>query len=112
MTPLVGQHLLLDGTVTLMPRHCGDLHDIMLDLAQLLGVQVLGVTAERQKWGLSAMMVIAESHIAMHLHTAWRWGCIDVFSCKTFNTVLVVEWLAVQIGFQARRDWLLDRGVR
>jgi len=109
VTPLLGQHLLLDGTIAFMPN-AGELHDILLDLAQVLAVTVVAVEAHR--WGdvLTGMMVIAESHVAMHLRERPAESYIDVFSCKRFDDWRVVNFVEVQLGFVTLRMQCLDRG--
>ena len=109
MTPLIGQHLLLDGIVAYMPN-AGELHDILIDLAQALAVTVLEVTALWSGEGLVGIMLIAESHVAMHLRELPLGSAIDVFSCKPFSIDTVLAFLDVHLGFKATNMICLDRG--
>ena len=72
---------------------------VMLDeLPGLMGMtkitqpNVLRYTGSKpEDWGVSGVVMIAESHIAVHTFPARRLVWADVFSCKDFDESIVIE---------------------
>jgi S-adenosylmethionine decarboxylase len=48
----------------------------------------------KDDWGITAMIMIAESHISIHTFPEKGFFAFDLFSCRDFNTDLVVDTLA------------------
>lgn len=63
----------------------------------------------REDWGISGFVVIAESHISFHTFVERSYVNIDVFSCRDFNVSKVVEDLTNQFRLTNFRSYLLDR---
>lgn len=92
-----GKHLLLDlfdCDVAALERE-GRLRGFIGSLPQLLGMRQIspvfvfkheGDAKKYDEGGLSAIVLIAESHISVHTFPAKRSCQADVFSCKAFDT--------------------------
>jgi len=50
--------------------------------------------------GISGIVIIETSHIAIHTFTAKDYVNIDVFSCKPFNPDKVVNYLKKELNFK------------
>ena len=63
------------------------------------------------KGGISAMVLIAESHIAIHTFPAQNYMSVDIFSCKNFDIERAIEYVAK--AFQAKKleKKILNRGI-
>ena len=45
----------------------------------------------KEDWGISGIVLIAESHIALHTFPEKEFFTLDIFSCKDFNVRYAVE---------------------
>ena len=59
---------------------------------------------------LSAMTMIAESHIAIHIHEGTGKAFFDIFSCKFFDTDAVLSELKAAFPGKAHATQLIARG--
>src|SRR5262245_9643176 len=63
-------------------------------------------------FGLSGVVVIAESHLAIHTWPEYRYAAVDVFSCgDTLQPQVAVEHLVEQLGAARTSVVELQRGV-
>jgi len=63
-----------------------------------------------EDWGLSGIVLIAESHISMHTFVEKGYVGVDIFSCKDFDTVPVEKMIAELLGAKSYDRDLLFRG--
>ncbi len=47
----------------------------------------------KDKWGYSGIIIIAESHIAIHTFPEYLYLSIDVYSCKEFQPMPALEFV-------------------
>ena len=84
------------------PERLADVQGIrnrLLDaIAKAGGTYVTDVFHEFSPHGLSGIVVIAESHVALHTWPECRFAALDVFSC---TSSLDQEWIISQLS-----DWL------
>ena len=67
---------------------------------------------EFNPFGISGVVVIAESHLAIHTWPEYRYAAIDVFSCgETLQPQVAVEHLVEQLGAARTSVVELQRGV-
>lgn len=64
-----------------------------------------------EDWGLSGFVLIAESHISIHTFPEKSYINIDVFSCKTFDTDLAIDFMKEQFGLAHVNTRVLERGL-
>ena len=60
-------------------------------------------------WGISGLVIIAESHISVHTFVERSFVNIDVFSCKDFDAKRVLEDMKTTFKLSRLRSYLLDR---
>ena len=67
---------------------------------------------EFNPFGISGVVVIAESHLAIHTWPEYRYAAVDVFSCgETLQPQVAVEHLVEQLGAGRTSVVELQRGV-
>ena len=67
---------------------------------------------EFNPFGISGVVVIAESHLAIHTWPEYRYAAVDVFSCgDTLQPQVAVEHLVEQLGAARTSVVELQRGV-
>ena len=67
---------------------------------------------EFNPFGISGVVVIAESHLAIHTWPEYRYAAVDVFSCgETLRPQVAVEHLVEQLGAARTSVVELQRGV-
>jgi len=67
---------------------------------------------EFNPFGISGVVVIAESHLAIHTWPEYRYAAVDVFSCgETLRPQVAVDYLVEQFGAARASVVELQRGV-
>ena len=62
-----------------------------------------------QEQGISGFVLLAESHISVHVFPEQSYINIDVFSCKEFEPEEVVKGLQRQFGLTEVKSYILNR---
>ncbi|HAH16065.1 MAG: hypothetical protein EBQ56_14535 [Proteobacteria bacterium] len=62
-------------------------------------------------WGVTGMVIIAESHISIHTFPEHRRFHMDVFSCKTFDYARTLEIIDGRLGVVERAADVVRRPV-
>lgn len=111
-----GPHLLVEIDKYTGPRSMDGLFSLFDTIPGRIGMTPImrpyllrSVGAADKRW-LSAMTMIAESHIAMHLDQETDIAYLDIFSCKFFDTEPVLNQLKVAFPGQSRSIQLVPRG--
>jgi S-adenosylmethionine decarboxylase len=80
---------------------CKFIEDVLLEASKIIGLTVVNTTIhEFSPIGVSGVIVIEESHIAIHTWPEHNYVAIDFFTCnKSFNLTEGISWLKEQ--FQA-----------
>lgn len=115
-----GKHLMLRiGNIENIEAINSDenIKDFLTDLTHYIGMRVLvpAITGyedgEPQNRGFSGVIILVESHIAIHVYSELRQAFLDVFSCKDYSENDVFEFLCDKIGkFEIIEKNVLDRG--
>ncbi len=95
-----------------LPAKAADLEKIMLDTAKILDVTVVQSTFhEFNPFGLSGVLVLAESHFSIHTWPEYNTAAIDLFSCKEIHPEKAIKHL--QKSFDAESvEWInFPRGL-
>ena len=69
------------------------------------------IGSKSEDWGVSAFVLIAESHISIHTFPERSYINIDIFSCKEFNAEQTIKDLQQQFGLAEIRSYILNRGL-
>ncbi|MGK3993613.1 S-adenosylmethionine decarboxylase [Sorangium sp. So ce1024] len=113
-----GPHLFLQFSPYRGPTSLDALFDIFDHLPSKIGMTPIMrpfVVKTATKDGspvISAMVMIAESHITLHIFPDSDEAFFDLFSCKFFDVEPVVSVLAEQLGGNVTEQVLVPRGQR
>src|SRR5262249_52699959 len=67
---------------------------------------------EFNPFGISGVVVIAESHLAIHTWPEYRYAAVDVFSCgESLQPQVAVDYLVEQLGADRASVVELQRGL-
>ena len=64
-----------------------------------------------EDWGISGVVLIAESHISIHTFPEKEHAFIDIFSCKDFDTDFARRELLETFGATSHEVVLVNRGL-
>ncbi len=109
-----GTHLMVDGKCRNkeLISDTGKLSVLLEKLAEETGMKIITqpiVVKGTARDGITGIMVIEESHIAIHTFTEFNLVWIDIFSCKEFDTERIVEYLRKEFRFDSFRKKVLVR---
>lgn len=62
------------------------------------------------KGGISAFVLIAESHISIHTFIGYGFASIDVFSCKSFDKEKIKNYLVKVFEAKKAEENFMERG--
>ena len=105
----LGRHWLVDFyQCQKLPVECGLLESLLVTAAELAGATVVQSCFHRfSPFGLSGVVVIAESHLAAHTWPEHQALCIDIFSCsEKIQAQVAIAYIAEQVQAEIveRRD--------
>lgn len=113
-TRVYGPHLMAEIAIKEADRAlvADNIKTFLQDLPEVIDMNALtGVfQVESQEW-ISALRVIAESHISVHYHVATRTMFLDVFSCKPFDCEKAVALLQQRFQIETSQQRIWERGV-
>ena len=114
-------HVLIDGRVDEGERAplIKDIRRWLIHYPAQIGMTVIaGPTVRYDDAMLTGIVVIAESHISVHVNRESRMAHVDVFSCRPFDVERVVQDVADTFklvtwqhsAYIRQGDWLSDPG--
>ena len=106
----LGRHLVLELNGC-NPKLLGDVkrvEDIMVAAAKIAKATIVGVHFHQfSPFGVSGVVVIAESHVAIHTWPEYAYAAVDIFTCgETLNSELAAQYLVDK--FQSRQPSLME----
>jgi S-adenosylmethionine decarboxylase len=63
-----------------------------------------------EDWGVSGVVLIAESHISIHTFPEKQFVTLDIFSCRDFNLEDAIEYFCSQFEPEHYEQQVLQRG--
>ncbi len=72
---------------------------------------VFKYSCENTDWGISGVVLVAESHISIHTFPEKEHAFIDIFSCKEFNLDRAREELLKAFGASFHREELVEQVI-
>lgn len=69
------------------------------------------IGSKPQDWGISGLVLIAESHISIHTFPERALVNIDVFSCKAFEPGQVMSYMKSRLSLTKVKKRILRRGL-
>jgi deoxyhypusine synthase len=117
---LFGPHLMIDGskcnTQKLADRNL--IEQILNDYPRAIGMTKIGgpymfeyQAPDPEYSGISGLVVIAESHIAIHTFPELDYFTMDIFSCRNFDHELAIQYIKDALDVQEMDRILLQRGL-
>lgn len=67
--------------------------------------------SKKDDWGISGVVLIAESHISVHTFPERNYLNVDIFSCKWFDSERASSEVAKLFGVERTETQLLERGI-
>ncbi len=113
-------HLIMDGcakdpTVLQNEKLIYDLLDeypAKIDMTKITTPYVIRyVGVKPEDWGVSGIVLIAESHISIHTFVERRHVNIDVFSCKDFDAQKAIRDFSERLQLSDLQVHILDRSI-
>jgi S-adenosylmethionine decarboxylase proenzyme len=109
-----GRHLLLELR-DCDPAALSDVAGVetsLLEACRAVGVRVLSSHLHRfEPSGVSGVVIIAESHLAVHTWPESGYAAVDLYTCGPGDPYLVRDVLAARFGAQQVETLLVDRGL-
>ena len=117
---MFGPHLLLEGygapkeNLSDVGMISGLLDDfpVKLEMTKIMPPYVFKYDGGEVKedWGVSGVVLIAESHIALHTFPEKEFFTLDIFSCKEFDVRLAVDYVIEHLCPVNFDETVLNRG--
>lgn len=63
-----------------------------------------------EDWGVSGIVLIAESHISIHTFPEKGFFSLDIFSCKDFNVDQAIAYICDKLGVERYEKQMVMRG--
>ena len=119
---MFGVHLLLDcydcnknklKDLKFVLKFLGELPKIigMNKIAEPYAVSYPGNPKTFDRGGVSAVVLIAESHISIHTFPSYNYMNVDIFSCKEFDTDRAADIIIKAFEAKKFEKNVLDRGL-
>ena len=67
--------------------------------------------SKKDDWGISGVVLIAESHISVHTFPLRNYLNVDIFSCKWFDSDRAQQEVSKLFGVQRISSNLIERGI-
>ena len=117
---MFGPHLIIDGsrcdTKKLADRNI--VEQVLNDYPAAIGMTKIGgpymfeyQAPDPAYSGVSGIVVIAESHIAIHTFPELDYFTMDIFSCKNFDHELAIDYIKTAFDVQEMDRMLVQRGL-
>lgn len=116
---MFGPHLLMEATGCNKEKltNVGLLSEILdelpgrMQMTKIMPPYVFKYNGEvEEDWGLSGVVLIAESHIAIHTFPEKGFITLDIFSCKDFDVREAVDYIVKAFEPDSWEEQLLMRG--
>ena len=120
MMECFGQHLMIDGyggdkkkleDIDLIYSFL-DTYPEKLEMTKIMPPYVFRYSGKKpEDWGLSGVVLIAESHISVHTFPSKQYVTLDIFSCKSFDSGRATDFVKELFDLSKIEINLLDRGL-
>ncbi len=111
----LGQHLLIDlyGCDPAVLDDVERVRDLMVGAATQLGATIVAEFHHKfQPYGVSVVVVIAESHLSVHTWPEYRYAAVDVFTCsQDLSPSDVLEFIVSGFRAEAVTTMEVKRGL-
>ncbi|MGZ3583152.1 MAG: adenosylmethionine decarboxylase [Ktedonobacterales bacterium] len=117
---MFGPHLIIDGTRSDTKKLADRIlvEQVMNDYPTAIGMTKIGgpymfeyQAPDPAYSGVSGIVVIAESHIAIHTFPELDYFTMDIFSCKNFDHEVAIEYIRKAFDVKEMDRMLVQRGL-
>jgi spermidine synthase len=113
MSTALGNHILVEF-MNCDPHIMNDVASIerdMVDAAKKAGATVINSTFHHfSPWGVSGVVVIQESHLAIHTWPEYGYAAVDLFTCGEMDAWISFDYLKTCFGSQSYSAIEMKRG--
>jgi S-adenosylmethionine decarboxylase len=94
-------------------KRAGDVEKLMLEAARLIKATIVTTTFhEFSPFGVSGVVVIAESHLSIHTWPEYRYAAVDIFTCgEVIKPEEAVEYIGSRFRCKNPSVMEMKRGV-
>jgi len=111
----LGRHLLLElyDCNTELLNHIKNIEEILIDAAKIVQATIIETSFHHfSPYGVSGVVVIAESHLTIHTWPEYNYAALDIFTCdETMNIDKVVDFLRDKFSANKFEKKLIKRGM-
>lgn len=116
---MFGLHLTLEGYKCDKKKlgdlgHCYNVLDQYPDVIKMTKIMPPHVQQDLEpphpKWGISGVVIIAESHIAFHTFPEDGFIALDIFSCKDFDINIAIDFISKSFDVKEFNHSIFERG--
>lgn len=111
----LGRHLLIElfDCDSEAINNLGLVKAVMIEAAKRAQATIVdSVFHEFNPFGISGVVVIAESHLAIHTWPEYRYAAADIFSCgDVLQPQVAADYLVEQLGAERASVVALQRGI-
>lgn len=88
------------------------MEDIMTEAAKLSGATVVGYTKKKfQPFGLTAFVVLSESHLSVHTYPERGFAAFDCYTCGTPDPEIAINHLIEKLSPIHVQKMIIKRGT-
>lgn len=111
----LGRHLLIElyDCNTRLLNQINEIEEILTDAAKMVGATIVETSFHHfSPYGVSGVVVIAESHITIHTWPEYNYAAIDVFTCDDSMAIdKITEFLSTKFKAKKYEQKLIKRGI-
>jgi S-adenosylmethionine decarboxylase len=110
----LGQHAIVDVSGTDRPLEEAEVASLLADMARACGATLLRIETHQfgGGYGLTAIAVLAESHISLHEWPEHRFVAFDVFVCGSADPEPAVAMIRSRFPSAHLETKVINRGSR
>ena len=113
-TSPLGKHILLElyGCNTSIINDVGQLKTYMNEAAEKSGATILESRFHLfSPYGVSGVVIIAESHLTIHTWPEHDYAAVDFFTCGDIDPLIAVDYLKEKLESQSHQTKEFSRGI-
>lgn len=109
--PIGGTHLIADFYDCTVSDDTAELEKIFRAAAKEAGATALEFTAHKfDPIGITAFLILSESHISVHSYPEYKYAAVDVFTCGTANPRKAIDYLKQAFNAKSVKTIEVKRG--
>ncbi|MEJ2052384.1 MAG: adenosylmethionine decarboxylase [Calditrichaceae bacterium] len=111
----LGRHLLLElyNCDTSLLNDTKRIEAALVEAARLVGATIIDTSFHHfSPYGVSGVVIIAESHITVHTWPEYNYAAVDVFTCdESINISTIIKFLKAEFKAESFEQRTIRRGL-